>query len=315
MKLYLIKALLAFAIAILLIAGQQPLLIPTNPASPTKTTAQAAKPQSSDIDLTRLPIGDGKISTAPMSGSVWACRRASHDGIGGAQVKGAWIKTDGTFDFTTKAVVDGKNRLPHNFTFVLNRNQRLLTGNDLPKRPVGTFPISPSDDAYQSDRNPNRITAQNLQIQLPAIPSVASQPSCLPPRAIGVLLTGGYFFNALDAADRDAVAHEAQDHCQGHPEITGAYHYHSLTTCFPDNGKGHSSLVGYALDGFGIYGHRGQHGKVLTNAALDQCHGHTHPLNWDGKTISLYHYHASWEYPYTVGCYRGTPTRVAKNPT
>ncbi|HAJ61709.1 MAG TPA: hypothetical protein DCP31_22720 [Cyanobacteria bacterium UBA8543] len=60
------------------------------------------------------------------------------------------------------------------------------------------------------------------------------------------------------------------------------------------------------MDGFGIYGHRGEGGKVLTNADLDACHGHTHPIEWDGKQVNLYHYHATWEYPYTVGCYRGT---------
>jgi hypothetical protein len=38
----------------------------------------------------------------------------------------------------------------------------------------------------------------------------------------------------------------------------------------------------------------------MSNADLDECHGHEHG--------SLgYHYHATIEYPYTVGCYRGTP--------
>ena len=40
---------------------------------------------------------------------------------------------------------------------------------------------------------------------------------------IGFLLTGGVFFNALDAQGKDAVAHEVQDRCQGHPERSGAY--------------------------------------------------------------------------------------------
>ena len=35
-------------------------------------------------------------------------------------------------------------------------------------------------------------------------------------------------------------------------------------------------------------------------ATLDACHGHVGP---DGG----YHYHATSGYPYTVGCYRGTP--------
>ena len=138
------------------------------------------------------------------------------------------------------------------------------------------------------------------------------QSGCLPLGQIGVLLNGGYFFNALDAGGKDAVAHEIQDSCQGHPEINGAYHYHSVTTCLArrESEREHSGLVGYAFDGFGIYGHRGDFGRVLTNADLDTCHGHRHSIEWDGKKVDMYHYHATWEYPCTIGCYRGNPLRL-----
>lgn len=40
---------------------------------------------------------------------------------------------------------------------------------------------------------------------------------------------------------------------------------------FPNQGTtGHSPLFGYALDGFGIYGPRGEDGKMMTNAKLDK---------------------------------------------
>jgi YHYH protein len=192
----------------------------------------------------------------------------------------------------------------------------VIVGNRLPKDPTGKFPIDPNDDAYVYDRNPNSIAPATYQFNLPAIPQVAARPSCLPLGEIGVLANGGYFFNALDAGGKDAVAHEIQDRCQGHPEVIGAYHYHSVTTCLePQNqGKNHSDLVGYALDGFGIYGHRGGNGKELTNADLDVCHGHTHEIEWDRKRVKMYHYHATWEYPYTVGCYRGTPVKFRMPP-
>jgi hypothetical protein len=70
---------------------------------------------------------------------------------------------------------------------------------------------------------------------------------------------------------------------------------------------GHSELVGYALDGFGIFGRYGEDGDAVRNTDLDECHGHNHDIEWDGATIEMYHYHATWEYPYTLGCYRGTP--------
>lgn len=68
------------------------------------------------------------------------------------------------------------------------------------------------------------------------------------------------------------------------------------------------ALVGYALDGFGIYGQHGEGGRTLTNGDLDACHGHTHTVIWDGEAREIYHYHLTDEYPYTLGCFRGTPS-------
>ncbi|HEY6280517.1 MAG TPA: hypothetical protein VIW72_01815, partial [Burkholderiales bacterium] len=44
---------------------------------------------------------------------------------------------------------------------------------------------------------------------------------------------------------------------------------------------------------------------------LDECHGRVSTILWDGKEMSMYHYVLTREYPYTVGCFRGTPLRVA----
>ena len=90
----------------------------------------------------------------------------------------------------------------------------------------------------------------------------------------------------------------------------GAYHYHSLTNCIDDPGTAHSKLMGYALDGYGIYGMRGEDGAVLHDADLDACHGHTHVIDWDGKKVAMYHYHATAEYPYVIGCFHGTPVAM-----
>ncbi|MBI1881016.1 MAG: YHYH protein [Chloroflexi bacterium] len=259
--------------------------------------------QANSVDLTRLPIGDNKVSTGPQRGFVWSCQTAFNGG--GAFATGSWFNAaTGAFDFTAKPIVDGAVAWPHEFTITLSRNVRVIASNDLPNHPTGVYPVSPSDDAYTYDRNPNSIAAQSLRFELPAVPTVAAQPSCIG-GAVGIHLTGSMLYNAFDAGGRDAVAHELQDSCQGHPESQGNYHYHNLTSCLDDAGTGHSLLAGYAFDGFGIYGHRGENGQTLTNADLDECHGHTHTLEWDGQMVEMYHYHATWEFPYTVGCYRG----------
>ncbi len=54
----------------------------------------------------------------------------------------------------------------------------------------------------------------------------------------------------------------------------------------------------------------GEAGKTLTNADLDECHGHTHAVMWDGTMQTIYHYHFTAEFPYTVSCYKGSPVRV-----
>lgn len=262
---------------------------------------------SGSVDLTRLPIGDGKVASSPVAGSVYACQRTFNGG--GAFRDGPWIRSDGTFDYTAKLAVSGSRRLESAFSAQLSGMTRTLSGNGVPAHALGQFPVSPSDPAYQYDRNPNTIRTTSLRYSVPARPEVAAQPSCLPMGAIGVMTTGVVIFNALDAMGRDAVAHEILDACGGHPERSGQYHYHDQAPCIDDPGTGHSALIGYALDGFGIFGRRGEDGLPLANVDLDACHGHTHAVPWDGGTAVMYHYHATYEYPYTLGCYRGTPVR------
>jgi len=230
---------------------------------------------------------------------------------GGAQGTGSWINGDGTWDLTKKISVDGSVTWPHSFTITLQGNgQRLFSSNDLPDHPTGNYPISSSDDAYQVDRNPNSIQGQSIQFSIPANPTVAAQPTCVGGE-VGILLSGVLLFSSFDAEGRDAVAHEAQDQCDGHPQEGGYYHYHSLSPCIPDTSTGQSALMGYAFDGFGIYGPYGTDGRELTNTDLDECHGVTSEVEWDGQKVVMYHYVATREFPYVVGCFRGTPSVTA----
>ncbi len=276
------------------------------PAATTENTqSQVDTDHHSDVDLTHLEVGDGKYSTSPQIGYVYSCMTSFNGG--GAQGTGNWMNGDGTWDATKKAVVDGSVTWPGSFTISIQGDQRVFTGNDLPDHPTGTFPVDPSDDAYAVDRNPNTIQEQSITLSLPVTPTAAAQPNCVGGE-VGIMLSGVVIFSAFDAEGRDAVAHEVQDNCDGHPQISGFYHYHSLSDCIEDTAtSGHSALVGYAFDGYGIYGYYGEDGAEVENEDLDQCHGHTHMIEWDGQMVEMYHYHATHEFPYVVGCFHGEP--------
>ena len=78
----------------------------------------------------------------------------------------------------------------------------------------------------------------------------------------------------------------------------------------------HSPLIGVALDGYGLYGAWESAGTAPT---LDACNGHagvvpgTASVGSGNATAgitglassSVYHYHTSSSFPYTIGCYGG----------
>lgn len=272
-----------------------------------ETHTHADAEHHSDVDLTRLELGDGKYSTSPQVGYVYTCQTDfNFNGTGGQGMEGNWLNGDGTWDATRKAVVDGSVTWPGSFTVSVQGDQRVFAGNDLPDHTTGNFPISSSDDAYTYDRNPNSISQQSITLSLPADPTAAPQPNCIGGE-VGIMLSGVVLFSAFDAEANDAPAHEVQDNCDGHPQVDGFYHYHNLSDCIEDTSTGHSALVGYAFDGYGMYGYFGEDGAEITNEDLDACHGHTHVIEWNGQMVEMYHYHATHEFPYMVGCFHGTP--------
>ncbi len=120
-----------------------------------------------------------------------------------------------------------------------------------------------------------------------------------------MMLTGVVLLNGFDAGGRDAGAWEVQDGCQGHPQSSGVYHYHTLSSCIKNATV--DTVIGYALDGFPITGPTIKQGNVLTTSDLDECHGITSTLKLDGKTVTTYHYVMTQDFPYSVSCFRGTP--------
>ncbi|HET9174260.1 MAG TPA: YHYH protein, partial [Candidatus Saccharimonadales bacterium] len=204
-----------------------------------------------------------------------------------------------------KISVGGSVSWQGSLTNTVNGGTRTIVSNDLPiSDPTGIFPIRSTDPAYQYDRNPNTITAQSFTFSLPTNPTYSATPHCID-GTVGIMLSGVELFSAFDAGGRDAGAWEVQDGCQGHPQEKGAYHYHTLSSCIKDTSV--HTVIGYALDGFPITGPIVSTGNILTTADLDECHGIVSPISLDGKTVTMYHYVMTQDFPYSISCYRSTP--------
>jgi hypothetical protein len=179
---------------------------------------------------------------------------------------------------------------------------RTIQVNNLPvDNNIGNWPMTAYSLLTAIDRNPGVPAARSYTFSLPTNPAPAATQGCVSLGAIGVTLNGVVLYNAIDGRGNDALAHEIVDIHGGHPAMSD-YHYHFVPERL-DNDKGsdgHSGIIGYIRDGFPIHGYYGVGGVELRNSDLDVCHGHTH------GTLG-YHYHATLEYPYTIGCYRGTP--------
>lgn len=186
-------------------------------------------------------------------------------------------------------------RISHNSQFLIMKSQ------GYPNHPTANFPNS---------GNPNTIQVQNFTFQLPLVPKLADKITRLPMGPIGTALNGVVFFNPYEMEGMNAVEGYSEvwlDSCCGHPQQSGVYHYHKYPNCvkspFKDDGKQHSPVLGFAFDGFPLYGPYESDGVMAKDlkksAALDVCNGHI-------DEIRGYHYHVTPNrFPYILGGYAG----------
>ncbi len=253
-----------------------------------------------------LPVGDNKlVLDGAKRGYVYLCNAGNATGAGGADTRGPWFVNDDTeYDINQKVHVTGDVKWQGRYSMSVSGDTRKVSVNAVPvDEPTGSFPISSSDPAYQYDRNPNHIAEQSLEYDLTADPQILSTPQCMGGE-VGVTTVGVPLFSAFDAGNRDAGAWEVQDDCDGHPQMTSEYHYHTLSSCIADTGV--DTVLGFALDGFPITGPKVGTNNVLTTGDLDECHGITSTIDLDGKSVTTYHYVMTEDFPYSVSCFRGT---------
>ena len=197
---------------------------------------------------------------------------------------------------TPKISIEERRRLfTDNVKLTFRDGFMIVESDGIPNHPTGVFP---------NRDNPNRILKQHYQFKIPLVPHIAEAPTRTPFGPIGVAINGIPFYNQYNAEGQDAVRLEVFDSCCGHPDPQGRYHYHKYPVCvkspFKDPAGKHSPIIGFAFDGFPIYGPNGDDGKPPTD--LDSCNGHS-------DSERGYHYHVTAGYPYIIGAYRGVPER------
>ncbi len=282
--------------------------------------------QDAPTTLTTAP--DGTPLTMAAKNQLWMCPRP---GLAPTLTASStpWVSGT-TIDLTKVAYVQGSVSWQSEFNMSITSAGRVITGNGLPNHPTGQFPVDSSTAAYTyysqlpaqgySSAAEIPIAPYDINLTLPVNPTPNATPSCVSSIFMGVVSQTGGAWHAEIAPDSQLKLHDPLtalplDECFGHPYNT-QYHYHAYSwKCFPNQGdpSQHSPLFGYAIDGFGVYGPRGENGVPVTNADLDECHGHTHQIEWDGNMVTMYHYHLNTEYPYSIGCYRGTPITLPSN--
>lgn len=275
------------------------------------TAPAAAAPSVHAARHARLPLRDHHATAhGPRRGWAFACAKPAS----AAEPSAApWI-SGATWDRANRPVVDGATTWP-GAAFDLTRDGRLMrfAGNALPRRtPTGVFPPVAGDDAAPFARDDAALEKRSVSGVFRRKPKRRRRASCIAAaQPVAVATDGVPILPPFTAAGAfDAGAREVTDRCGGRTDSSGLYAYVAGPRCLGKRrGKhAHSGLVGYARDGFRVYGPRGAGGKPLRSRDLDRCHGHTHVLTIHGKRRRVYHYHLTPDFPYAVGCFRGRPS-------
>ena len=139
-------------------------------------------------------------------------------------------------------------------------DKRIIKSNGIPNHEVGRFP---------NRGNPNGIQAQNYRYEVSLRPKVARDAVVLLRQPFGIALNGVLFdpgtaeffqrdrnskwnYEALSGAVKLGL-----DQNHAHVQPNGAYHYHGLPTKLFEmlsGGEQNMTLIGWAADGFPIYG-------------------------------------------------------------
>lgn len=170
----------------------------------------------------------------------------------------------------------------------------------------------------------NGISATNLQVPLavnfsganawkiPLAPAIAASTTTAVDGPIGVAINGVPIFNPCKQGgcqNGDTKVLGELDICNGHAGRGDDYHYHAAPTCMMAGQAASywdTHPVGWALDGFAIFGYNNADGTVASRDGV--CGGNTSAV---ANGPAGYSYHVTDASPYVQSCFRGTPSQVS----
>lgn len=254
------------------------------------SSAEPQPPEQFDhTNADRLLYHDGKLQ-APFAANM-----------------SAWLR-EGYLD-RAGDVVRQERAVPDNLVISFTATHMVVHAKNLPNHATAVFP----NRGVTGPGNPHYIQEQNRTYYLPLTPTVNhkhiamdkwNRNRALNGGPIGIAINGVVFYNPFDADMEDATS--IMDTCCGHPSPDNMYHYHKYPICvkspWADEGKEHSPLIGFALDGFPIYGPYEEAGVM----AKDLKKNRLNDFNVHHDDQRGWHYHVTpGKFPYVIGGYWG----------
>jgi hypothetical protein len=179
----------------------------------------------------------------------------------------------GAWDLLNLALTPSAFALTGNVRITIESPFRYVRSNGIPDHATGQFPNA---------GNPNTMSEQNYVFRMPLVGAYASTTTALHMSPFGVAINGVPFdpgANEYWHRDRNSGwQYEAMflgpqlglDQNNAHVQPNGAYHYHGIPTALLDRLRqvNRPVLIGYAADGFPIYGPYGYKNPKDANSGL-----------------------------------------------
>lgn len=185
-----------------------------------------------------------------------------------------------------------------------------------------------SSDTYPDHELMTGIVGTNEQVPVPAeygapiiLNPVLGDRPLTRDAALGVAVNGVPIYDYTaggEMTEADLAHHQAHhdtfqtkqlDVCGGHAGRGDDYHYHMAPTCMIEQmeNKGDDAIIGWAFDGYPIYGNNNPDGSPIAGGDLDICNGQP-------DATFGYRYHTSDGSPYIVQCLMGQVAEFGRLP-